>query len=259
MNISVKCTPAMIASESELRHATVVVIDVLRATSTIITALMAGAREVIPAVATDEAVAIAHRLGTDRTILCGERDAIKVQGFHLGNSPAEYTPEVVLGKTIVLTTTNGTPALARARHAERGICGALLNAGEVARYLARREPDELLLLCSGTNGGSSLEDMLAAGAIVAELRTLLPAERFSLTDGARGAMMLFDDLRDDLAGALASSDHGRRLAGLGLEADIRFCAQLNMKDAPVPVIDGSSIRPYHEAEHPGGRMATRFI
>jgi len=259
MKISVRFTPAMITSENELRQATVVVIDVLRATSTIIAALMAGAREVIPAVATDEAVAIAQRLGTDRTILCGERGSLKVQGFHLGNSPAEYTPQAVHGKTIVLTTTNGAPSLIRARHAERAFCGALLNARALARLLASIHPADLLLLCSGTNGGFSMEDALAAGAIVAELGTILPQEELTLTDSARAARLLFDDLRGDIHGALASSDHGRSLAELGLADDLRFCSQLNIADAPVPMLIGSSIKSYQDQEENSERKVTRFL
>lgn len=258
MKISVKFTPAMIASESELRRAVVVVIDVLRATSTIVAALMAGAREIIPAVATDEAVAIAHRLGTDRTILCGERGALKVQGFHLGNSPAEYTSDAVHGKTIVLTTTNGAAALVRARQAETVFCGALLNANVVARRLAELQPEEIIFLCSGTNGQFSLEDTLAAGAIIAELAMLVPSELMTLTDSARTARILFDNLRDDLPGALSSTDHGRVLVELGLQEDISFCAQLNIPDAPVPALAGSSIRPYM-IEHREMQTTARFV
>jgi 2-phosphosulfolactate phosphatase len=258
MKISVRFTPAMIASENELRQATVVVIDVLRATSTIIAALMAGAREVIPAVAADEAVAITHRLGTDRTILCGEQGSLKIQGFHLGNSPAEYTPQAVHGKTIVLTTTNGARSLIRARQAERAFCGALLNSGALARRLASLHPADLLLLCSGTNGGFSMEDALAAGAIVAELEAILPPEELRLTDSARAARLLFDNLRGDIHGALASTDHGRSLAELGLVDDLRFCSQLNIANAPVPMLVGSSIKVYQEEGH-GEKRVARFL
>lgn len=260
MKISVRFAPAMIASESELRGTTVVVIDVLRATSTIVAALMAGAREIIPAQATDEAVAIAHRLGTDRTLLCGEQGSLKVPGFHLGNSPAEYTPEAVHGKTIVLTTTNGAPALVKARGAERTFCASLLNARATASLLAELDPPAVALLCSGTHGGFSLEDSLAAGAIVAELQRLLPPERLQMTDSARAAAILFDGLRHDLYGALATGDHGNTLAGLGLEDDLRFCARLNIPDAPVPMMIGSSIKPYQgEPEHPDRHTVARFV
>lgn len=258
MKISVRFAPAMIASESELRGATVVVIDVLRATSTIIAALMAGAREIIPAQATDEAVAIAHRLGTDRTLLCGEQGAVKVPGFHLGNSPAEYTPEAVHGKTIVLTTTNGAPALLKARHAERVICASLLNARAVASLLAELDPPAVILLCSGTYGGFSLEDSLAAGAIIAELKMMVPQERLMIADSARAAAIIFESLRDDLYGALASSDHGRTIAELGFGDDLRFCSQLNIPDAPVPMLIGSSIKPYQE-EHQDRQTVARFV
>ncbi len=259
MKISVKFVPAMIATESELRNCTVVVIDVLRATSTIVAALMAGAREVVPAGATDEAVDIAHRLGTERTLLCGEQGAVKVQGFHLGNSPSEYTPEAVHGKTIVLTTTNGAPTLLKARQADHILCGALLNARATAMLLARIHPPAVVFLCSGTHGEFSLEDSLAAGAVIAELEALCGEDnRPDLADSARVAALLFENLRGDLYEALATSDHGRLLAELGFDHDLRFCSQLNIPGAPVPIVVGSSIKLYQE-EHPDRHTVARFV
>jgi 2-phosphosulfolactate phosphatase len=255
MKISLKPTPAMLPADTALRHATVVVIDVLRATSTIAAALMAGAREVIPSGTIEESVAIAHRLGTDRTLLGGERGAMKINGFQLGNSPTEYTPEAVHGKTIVLTTTNGSVALLRARNAERVLCGALLNATAIARQLLTLAPEETLLLCSGSGGEFSLEDTLAAGAIATAM--LAEADReITITDGARAALTLFHDFRHDLTGALRSSDHGRILSELGLDEDIRFCSQLDLDGAPVPALAGSSIKPYRE--QPDAKTVVRF-
>ena len=255
MKISLKTTPAMLPADAALRHATVVVIDVLRATSTIAAALMAGAREVIPSATIEESVAIAHRLGTDRTLLGGERGALKINGFQLGNSPAEYTPEAVHGKTIVLATTNGSIALLRARNAERILCGALINASAVARQLLALAPEETVLLCSGSGGEFSLEDTLAAGAIATAM--LAEADReITVTDGARAALTLFHDFRHDLFGALRSSDHGRILSELGLDDDIRFCSRLDVPDAPVPALVGSSIKPYRE--QPDAKTVVRF-
>lgn len=237
----------MLPSDAALRHATVVVIDVLRATSTIIAALMAGAREVIPAGTIEEAVAIAHRLGSDRTLLGGEQNALRINGFHVGNSPAEYTAEAVHGKSIVLTTTNGSKALLRAKNAERVFCGALLNASAVARQLLLLQPEEAMMVCSGTGNEFSLEDTLAAGAIItAILAGSQSADDIVVTDGARSALTLFHDFKHDLFGALRSGDHGTILTGAGLEDDIGFCSQLDIPGAPVPTLTGSVIKPYQE-------------
>lgn len=242
MKVSVKFTPGMIATEAAIRHAAVVVIDVLRATSTIVAALMNGAREIIPVVTIEEAVAIAHRLGTDRTLLGGERGALKINGFRFGNSPLEYTPDEVHGKTIVLSTSNGAPALIMARNSEFGLCGALVNASAVAELLLERRPEEVILLCSGSGGECSLEDSLGAGAIIAALKQ--GDDSIIMTDGARVAELLFHAHREHLLDALRSTDHGRILDGMGLEDDLRFCSQLDIPGAPVPTLIGSSIKPY---------------
>jgi 2-phosphosulfolactate phosphatase len=227
------------ASEGDIRERTVVVIDTLRATSTIVEALTAGAREVVPAAAADEAVQIAHRLGTDRTLLCGERGARKISGFHLGNSPREYTPEVVAGKTLVLTTTNGTGALLRCRTAARVLIGSLLNAGAVARAVSGA--GEVTILCAGTNGGLSLEDVITAGAIVDEIASAAGVE-LNGDDGARAAQLLFGLASSDLAGTIGSTDHGKILRTLGMEDDILFCSRLNYYASVVPELTGSTIR-----------------
>ncbi|MEO6048565.1 MAG: 2-phosphosulfolactate phosphatase [Candidatus Kapaibacterium sp.] len=234
----------MIATEAAIRHAAVVVIDVLRATSTIVSALMNGAREVIPVVTIEEAVAIAHRLGTDRTLLGGERGALKINGFRFGNSPLEYTPEEVHGKTIVLSTSNGAPALLMARNSEFALCGALVNASAVAELLIEHAPEDIVLLCSGSNGECSLEDSLGAGAIIAAMKQSAGDDSIIMTDGARVAEILFHAHRKDLFAALRSTDHGRILDGMGLEDDLRFCSQLDIPGAPVPALVGSSIKPY---------------
>jgi 2-phosphosulfolactate phosphatase len=241
MNINVKFTPAMVGAETTLRNHTVVVIDTLRATSTIISALMAGAREVVPAATAEEAVKIAQALGTERTLLCGERKAVKIPGFHLGNSPLEYTPDVVGGKSLVLTTTNGTIALLKSRMADRVFCSALLNARAVAQRLHALDPLNVTILCAGTNENFSFEDALAAGAIVSQLQSF-DFRSVALHDSARAASVLFESEQQDLYSAMASGDHGSLLLRLGMERDVRFCAQLDIPDAVVPELVGSTIR-----------------
>ncbi len=257
MKVTVLFTPAMLGSDTDLRSSSVVVLDTFRATSTIITALAAGAREVIAAATIEEAVAIAHRLGTERTLLAGERGGLRINGFHLGNSPAEYTPEVVHGKTIVMTTSNGTPALVKARQAAHAYCGAMLNAAAVAERAVTNAQGDLLLVCAGSNGNVSLEDTAAAGAIVAEILSLVDNSSLLLTDGARVALMTYLDIREDIQRALRTSDHGRALIDLGFAHDVDYCSQLNLADASVPELIGSSIK--LPAASAGAKTVARFV
>lgn len=135
--------------------ATVVVIDVLRATSTIVTALDNGAAGVVPVREAEEAITVMRRLGRDRSLLCGERDSRLITGFDLDNSPASYTRERVEGKTLVLTTTNGTRALVEAARGNGTVyCGALINRAAIVERLAAAEGNALLL-CAGSEGALS--------------------------------------------------------------------------------------------------------
>lgn len=240
MKIEVRFTPAMIEATNDVRERTAVVIDTLRATSTIVAALMAGAREIIPVATASDAVGVAHRLGTERTLLCGERGSLRIDGFHLGNSPREYTPGAVGGKTLVLTTTNGTAALLKAQHAERVLCGALMNARAVAEETVALDRD-VVIICAGTHGRFSIEDTLAAGAII-EAATEFASTSVALDDGARAALALFERDRHDLRSALLAGEHGSALLALGLGDDVDDCARLDIEGAPVPALIDSTIR-----------------
>lgn len=239
MKVSVVFTPALLGSGSALSNECVVVIDTLRASTTIIAALLAGAREVIPVDDVERAVAAAGELGTDRTLLGGERHGVKINGFDLGNSPLEYTPEVVAGKTILLTTSNGTRALRAASAAHTVLCGTLLNAESIASFCCEHD-NNLTLLCAGTNGGFSMDDAISAGAIIDALR--YRSLSLQLDDASVVAYELFDLRRTDLRAALEATGHGKRLMELGFADDIAFCAQLSLPNAPVPRMIGSGMR-----------------
>lgn len=212
-----------------------VVIDVLRASTTIVTALARGAREVIPC----ETVAEARnwKEHEPQVLLCGERNANPLPGFALGNSPREYTAAAVGGRRVVLTTTNGTVALRAAIRAgaARIVVGGLNNRAAVAEF-CRGWDGNLVMICAGTRGLFALEDAIAAGAII----TLLP-EDVKLSDGARVCRTLFMTWSRDLAHVLSTTDHGRRLAAQGYAADIPLAAQLDAY-REVPVYDGNSLK-----------------
>lgn len=214
----------------DLSGKTVVVIDVLRATSTILTALANGCPEVIPVVEPEEAFAVAGRLGRDRCLLGGERKGIKIPGFDLGNSPAEYKREIVSGKTVLLCTTNGTAALNEAQSAAEVLIGAFLNMNKVTSYL-KQVTREIVLFCAGKERTPALEDLLCAGMIVDHLVFAAKKEPvMELTDTAKIAMFTS---RQMTAGpgpvvALAQTEHGRYLSSLGFAGDLRYCGQVDL-------------------------------
>ncbi|MDN5348457.1 MAG: 2-phosphosulfolactate phosphatase [Clostridia bacterium] len=226
------------ALDEGLNGKVVVVTDVLRATTTITVALTSGCLEVIPVLTPEEAIEMRERLGNgEHLLLGGERGALKIPGFHLGNSPLEYTPEVVEGKRLIMTTTNGTRAIRRAAAGKLVLLGALVNAPAVAAAAAKAEAD-VSFLCAGTKDRFSLEDFLTAGALVEEM---LKQHDYTLRDGARAALEVYRAYRSDILGAFRSSYHGQQLIELGLEEDLDYCAQLGTLDI-VPVYAGGLIK-----------------
>lgn len=207
----------------DISDSLVVIIDVLRATSTIATALYNGAREVIPVASVAECIRIGEARGA---VTAGERDGIIAEGLQHGNSPFEYPREFIQGKTLVLTTTNGTRLLHLASAAPEIITGSFPNLDAVSEYLIRRERP-VLLGCAAWKDRMNLEDMLFAGAVIHQVKT-----HFSVRgDSALIAAQLYDRAKDDLFGALTHATHFKRLAGHGLEKDIRYCVTPNL--APV--------------------------
>ncbi len=232
MNRSVDVLLAPPFTAEAVRGAHAVVIDVLRATTTIATALANGAAGVIPVLDPEDAVEVAKRLGRERVLLCGERASVLIDGFDLDNSPASYAREIVAGKTIVFTTTNGTRALRAGATAASLRAGAMVNRAAVAGALAG-EDGEIVLLCAGVHGRFALEDALGAGALVDALVGRIPG--LELRDGARAAALLYRAVAGRLAEAVASADHAHALAELGFGADLERCATLDVLSV-VPVL-----------------------
>lgn len=232
MTIETVLTPAEIAglpARPDLRGVTCVVFDVLRATSTILTALGDGnARAVWPAATLAEAAALREKLGPG-TLLGGERNGRALPGFDFGNSPREVAdPAAVGGRDLVTTTTNGTVALRACARAGAGEihAGALLNLGALAAHLRAARPGRLLLVCAGTHAGFALEDALGAGALVAEL-SLANDAGTPLPDATHAVLALFRAAAADLPAALRGTDNGRRLEEIGLGGDVAWCAAVS--------------------------------
>ena len=214
-----------------LADTTCVVLDILRATSTMLTALAHGAARCVPVGEIDEA--LAQRARDPGVLLAGEREGLRIMGtsangadFDLGNSPRELDPARVRGRTIVITTTNGTRALRACTGAERVLLAAFLNLGAVATRLRTLAPRRLLLVAAGTNDEAAFEDSLAAGALCDRLGSAI--EDAYIGDAARMARELYRAHSADLTAALALSVNGQRLlAHAELAADVAFCARID--------------------------------
>jgi 2-phosphosulfolactate phosphatase len=248
-SLDVFLLPNLVESD-ELAGKTVVVVDVLRATTTIIHALSAGATEVIPSLEVEEATRLAAtRPGT--ALLGGERSGRKIPGFDLGNSPTEYTPDVVGGKSVIFTTTNGTRALNRCRKAQRVLIGAFVNISAICRELT--DVEQIAIVCAGTDGHVTREDTLFAGAVVHELvgqdsscrvqqTTAGQVLPYMLNDQAEIAADAWRASTHDLTGfnplgaALRASRGGRNLIEIGAENDIDLAAEIDKFDR-VPQLD----------------------
>lgn len=237
--------------EHDFAGGTVVVIDLLRASTTICHALAAGARDVSPFVEVDDLVRAAEGLDRSLVVLGGERGGERIEGFDLGNSPAEYTADVVFGKRVMFTTTNGTRALEHARLAARVLVGALANLSCVVNAIA--QDVDVHLLCAGTAGHVSREDILAAGAISFELTADdRPARRLNeAAESARGewqellttARALGRSPDEQLGAELRDTPHGKTLLALGFGDDLPLCAQRDVVDV-VPMYDARARRVY---------------
>ncbi len=207
-------------SEDELSGRTVVVVDILRASASIIRALKNGSRGIIPTQSADEATELAHSLGRENVLLCGERGGRKIEGFDLGNSPREFKRNVVEGKTLIFATTNGSKAIAQAQGASTLVVGSFLNFQGLLRYLSRIDTD-LTIVCAGKLGKFAVEDAVGGGMFVDHLQ----AEE--LNDGALAAQALYQRYSQDILGMLRNSSHGRYLIELGFEEDVSLCGRLN--------------------------------
>jgi 2-phosphosulfolactate phosphatase len=237
--IDVFLLPALVEPVA-LTGKTVVVIDVLRATTTIVHALAAGAVEVAPFRDVEDARQLANELG-GKAVLGGERGGVPIPGFDLGNSPAEYTREKVGGKAVVFTTTNGTRALERCKLAKRVLIASFVNFSGVCREVA--EEKEVAIVCAGTDGHVTREDTLLAGAIVMELHrdilSQLNDQALLAADAWQTAVRLMTDR--PLGMMLRDSRGGRNLIDTGQENDIDLAAQIDRFDI-VPELDLDSWR-----------------
>ncbi|WP_299285478.1 2-phosphosulfolactate phosphatase [uncultured Mucilaginibacter sp.] len=232
LKIETCLTPALLPLYP-IENSIAVIIDIFRATSSICYGIENGAEAIIPVAQVEECTAYREK-GLDY-LLAAERNGEVVAGFDFGNSPFSYTKEKVAGKTIVLTTTNGTHALHLSRAAKKIVIGSFLNLTTLCNWLKDQQKN-VLLVCAGWKNNFNLEDTLFAGAVVDQLK----AGNYKLDDSSIAANDLFQLGKNNLNLYLQKTAHSDRLKKLGIEEDIRFCLQVDLTTA-IPVLEGEKL------------------
>ncbi len=236
MKIEVLFSPASV-DELGMRGRNVVIIDVLRASTTICTALRNGAREIIPTPDIESAIKISTNLSSDSRLLGGERQGKKIDGFDLGNSPLEYTPEKVGGKTIIFTTTNGAGAVYKCRYASMALVGTFVNISSIVRTVVDIG-GTWTILCSGREGAFSAEDATCAGMIISKVQTEVEVET---DDAGLTAGILYKNFKRSILEMMKKSKHGEYLVSIGFAEDLEFCAAIDTVPV-IPAVEGSGIK-----------------
>lgn len=230
--IEVCLTPALLhLHRNNIEQSIVVVIDIFRATSSICYGIENGAEAIIPVATIEACRSYSH---TDY-LLAAERNGEVVEGFDFGNSPFAYGKNKVEGKTVVLTTTNGTYAINESREASKIVIGSFLNLSSLCTWLDNQEED-VLLLCAGWKHQFNLEDTLFAGAVIHQLKE----GNYKLDDAGIAACDLYELAKDNLSVYLKKTSHSERLKKLGIEEDIEFCLNLNLTTS-IPVLEGDRL------------------
>jgi 2-phosphosulfolactate phosphatase len=237
LRIDVMLTPAEVG-ERALSGRVVAVIDVLRATSTIVEAVANGARRVVPAADMDAALRLAQTFGRSEVLLCGERRSRKIEGFDLGNSPLEFTSDAVNDRLVVMTTTNGTRALITGEAGDRCVVASFLNESAVADDLvATQQP--IVVLCAGRERRFSLEDALCAGSLLAAIRSRVP--RVRLNDAALAVAALERRYRSRLSAVIRRTAAARQIVEAGHADDIAYCLTRDRHQI-VPIMSDQQIQ-----------------
>jgi len=238
MHIDIQLIPS--APDADLlSNRAVIVIDVLRATSAMVHAMSQGAAEIIPVIKVKEAFQVAKTFPRGSTLLGGEKDTRKIQGFDLGNSPREYIAEKVKGKRLIMKTTNGTQAFHLVASGGEIMVGSFFNIGATVRRCVESDRD-LLLFPSGDEGNFSLEDTVCGGMLI-DLIIKRGERPVALTDASHCARVLYQRFETNLLEAFYLSRHGKELVDFGLEDDLPYCAQTDMFDV-VPLYQKGAIR-----------------
>ncbi len=207
-----------------------IAVDVLRATSTIATVLAAGGEAVQVFSDLDRLIEVSEKWPAEKRLRAGERGGAKVAGFELGNSPLDCTPELVEGRRLFISTTNGTRALQRVQDSPNLLAAALINRAAVVQFLLELQPETVWIVGSGWEGSFSLEDTVCAGAIAHSIlqQTELLPEELAGNDEVISAIALYSQWQDNLLGLLHQASHGQRLLRLDCQEDLKYCSQTDI-------------------------------
>lgn len=230
--IDICLTPDLL-HQYELDGKIAVIVDILRATSCMVSGLANGVKEIVPVSTLEECIAL-QRIGY---MAAAERDGAKAEGFDMGNSPFEYMEEKVKGQKVAVTTTNGTLALNKSLAAKEILVGAFLNIGAMVEYLKTKEED-VIIVCAGWKGKFNLEDTLFAGALCHRLK----GNYGFACDAPLAAEAMYLTAQKDIFGYMKNSSHAKRLAKLNVIKDIEFCSRESIYDV-IPVLVGESLIP----------------
>ncbi len=237
MNIDVILSAREIFPD-KVKNKTVVVIDVLRATSVMTTALANGAKKIIPVLTPEEAFDLQKEMGAENVVLGGERNAVPIPGFDFGNSPFSYPEEIIKDKTLIITTTNGTRAILNSLGAKKLLVGAFLNDKAIVESI--KDDDEVVFVASGSKDHFTMEDSLCAGKMAHDLQEMAGA---TLSDVAIAMACLYEQNKDDIHAIGCKGKHYKRLKGLGELKDLEYCYQSNILDVvPVYTSEGTLVR-----------------
>ena len=230
MKIFVYHTPELTPNDTVPECA--IAVDVLRATSTMATVLAAGGEAVQVFSDLDQLMTVSEQWPSDKRLRAGERGGAKVAGFELGNSPLDCTAELVAGKRLFISTTNGTRALQRIQNAPIVLAAALINRAAVVKFLLEKQPETVWIVGSGWEGSYSLEDTVCAGAIAHSIwqQTNCTLEEVSGNDEVVSAIALYSQWQNDLLGLLHQASHGQRLLRLECLEDLKYCSQTDTLD-----------------------------
>ncbi|MDF2633729.1 MAG: 2-phosphosulfolactate phosphatase [Pelosinus sp.] len=219
----------------DLSDTVCIVLDIFRATTSIVTGLANGCKAIAPALSIEDARTLASQMGP--VLLAGERQSIKIEGYDLGNSPFEFCQDTVKDRSIVMTTTNGTIAIKATEGAYRTLIGSFVNAKAVCRQ-AKQYGKDIVIVCAGTDGLFSLEDTLCAGLLV----QLLTAENdLIMTDSAQGAMLMYTAAKENLVAMAVKSRNGKRLYDIDRMNDVEYCLHADQFNIVPQYIEGKIV------------------
>ncbi len=222
-----------------LKDKNVIIVDVLRSSTTIVQALNNGARIIIPVPSIESAVKISGSAFGNMVLRCGERNGKMIEGFNLGNSPLEYKEDVVKGKTIIFYSTNGSPTINKSRYAKNLLIAGFVNVSAVAEFVANLNED-FYVICAGNQNSFCIEDVACAGMLLSKVENI-SGKKLEYNDASNAAYLLYKIHNRSILKLLRQSDHGKYLTEIGFREDLKVCAAVDSIPKIPILVDNSLI------------------